>query len=187
MTKKTIFDAVDCSLRDICNHLPGGENLFGGIPVILGGDFQQILPVVPRGDRAAIVMACLQYSRVWPHLECLILCENMRLAANDDPVNREFAQWLAEMSHNEHLIGKTTLPDTIFQTSSVTMFAGTIYPADQLHQVHQNPGFFISRAILSPYNRKVDELNEVFLHQIEGELHTFNSHDQADVNENAQG
>jgi hypothetical protein len=84
--------------------------------------------------------------------------------ASSIPENREFTQWLAEMSYNEHLISKTTLLNTIFQTSSVTMFAETIYPADQLHQVHQNPGFFISCAILSSYNCKIDELNEVFLY-----------------------
>jgi hypothetical protein len=57
----------------------------------------------------------------------------MQLAANDDPVNREFTQWLADMSYNEHLISKTTLPDTIFQTLSVTTFAETIYPINQLY------------------------------------------------------
>jgi hypothetical protein len=111
----------------------------------------------------------------------------MQLAANNDAINREFAQWLADMSHNQSLISKTTLPDTIFQTLSVTTFAETIYPIEQLCQVHQDPDFFIGRAILSPYNCKVDELNEMFLQQMEGEIHTFDSYDQADLNENAQG
>ena len=66
-------------------------------------------------------------------MKCLILYENIQLAVNNNPVNREFTQWLAEMSYNEHLISKTTLSDTIFQTSLVIMFAETIYPADQLY------------------------------------------------------
>ncbi|POS81667.1 hypothetical protein EPUL_005931, partial [Erysiphe pulchra] len=38
------FDAVDRVLQDIRDN----RNLFGGIPVVLGGDFAQILPVVKR-------------------------------------------------------------------------------------------------------------------------------------------
>jgi hypothetical protein len=33
--------------------------LFGGVPVILGGDFAQILPVVLYGSQADTVQACL--------------------------------------------------------------------------------------------------------------------------------
>ena len=49
MTAKTVFDAVDQTLQNIHAHLPGGGHPFGGIPIILEGDFQQILPVVPKG------------------------------------------------------------------------------------------------------------------------------------------
>ena len=110
MTKKTVFDAVDCSLRDIRSHLPGGTSAFGGIPVILVGDFQQTLPVIPHGDRSRTVFASLQYAKIWPHLNHIFLHENMRLATHQDPANLNFAAWLARMSYDENLIGDITLP-----------------------------------------------------------------------------
>ena len=49
-------EAVNRSLQDI----RGNEQLFGGIPVVFGGDFQQILPVIPKGSREEIVGWCIQ-------------------------------------------------------------------------------------------------------------------------------
>ena len=50
------FKAVHRMLTDVRSN----DSTFGGLPTILGGDFAQILPVVPRGNRAAIVGAYLQ-------------------------------------------------------------------------------------------------------------------------------
>jgi hypothetical protein len=58
MTSRVIFYAVNSTLQDIRSHLPGGDCAFGGIPTILGGDFQQTLPIVPHGNRADSVRAC---------------------------------------------------------------------------------------------------------------------------------
>jgi ATP-dependent DNA helicase PIF1 len=45
MTHCYVFEAVDHTLRDITQK---EDLLFGGIPFVLGGDFAQTLPVVPR-------------------------------------------------------------------------------------------------------------------------------------------
>ena len=45
--------AVNRTFTDLLDN----DDLFGGIPMVLGGDFAQILPVVPRGNREAIVAA----------------------------------------------------------------------------------------------------------------------------------
>jgi len=42
---KACFEAVNRTLKDVCNS--GNLQLFGGIPTVLGGDFAQILPVIP--------------------------------------------------------------------------------------------------------------------------------------------
>ncbi|POS84475.1 hypothetical protein EPUL_002381, partial [Erysiphe pulchra] len=55
MQSKHNFRAVDMVLRDLCD----GNEFFGGIPVLLGGDFDQILPVVLRGRREQVVMFAL--------------------------------------------------------------------------------------------------------------------------------
>jgi len=43
-------------LTDICSN----NSTFSKVPTILGGDFTQILPVIPRGNRVAIVGTYLQ-------------------------------------------------------------------------------------------------------------------------------
>ncbi len=64
MMHKHVFEAVDKTFRDIMGR---PDMLFGGKVVVLGGDFRQILPVVPRGNRGQIVGASLKRSAtIWP-------------------------------------------------------------------------------------------------------------------------
>ena len=44
-------EAVDRTMRDVRDD----EHLFGGVTVVFGSDFQQILPVIPGGGREQIV------------------------------------------------------------------------------------------------------------------------------------
>jgi len=53
MQHKYCFEAVNRTLNDIRNT--SDNAVFGNSPIIIGGDFVQILPVVPGGNRAAIV------------------------------------------------------------------------------------------------------------------------------------
>ena len=63
MQYKYCSEAVNRTLNDICGT--DDTALFGNIPIILGGDFAQILPVIRKGNRAATVTACLQISFLW--------------------------------------------------------------------------------------------------------------------------
>ena len=56
MQHRYCAEAVDRTLQDICDN----TSLFGGITVVFGGDFRQILPVVVRGSREKIVVASLK-------------------------------------------------------------------------------------------------------------------------------
>jgi ATP-dependent DNA helicase PIF1 len=56
MQNKEVVEAVD---KCLCN-ITKVNSLSGGIPVVLGGIWAQILPVVPRGSRSNVVNACLQ-------------------------------------------------------------------------------------------------------------------------------
>ncbi|KAF6136817.1 hypothetical protein GIB67_030102 [Kingdonia uniflora] len=64
MQHKYCVEVVDRSLQDV---LENGRP-FGGITVVLGGDFRQILPVVPKGVREDIVSASLRRSYIWGHI-----------------------------------------------------------------------------------------------------------------------
>ena len=92
MQHRHCVEAVDCTLQDICDT----NKSFGGITVVLGGDFRQILPVIPKGVREQIVGASLRRSLLWRDIHILILGLNMRLN-NPDGSNQEFAKFLMEV------------------------------------------------------------------------------------------
>jgi ATP-dependent DNA helicase PIF1 len=48
--------------------------------MIMCGDFQQVLPVIPRASKAQTVEACLNKSYIWDHnVEVITLHQNMRV------------------------------------------------------------------------------------------------------------
>ncbi|XP_021739786.1 ATP-dependent DNA helicase PIF6-like [Chenopodium quinoa] len=55
MAKKENIESLDVLLRDICNP----NLLFGGKIVVFGGDFRQVLPVVPKRTQREAVAASL--------------------------------------------------------------------------------------------------------------------------------
>jgi ATP-dependent DNA helicase PIF1 len=57
--------------------------IFGGKIVVLGGDFRQIWPVVPKGGREDIVNASLFRLHLWQHVTILRLHMNMRVMATN--------------------------------------------------------------------------------------------------------
>ena len=85
-------EAVDRTLRDICND----DRPFAGITTILGGDFLQTLPVVPKGSREDIVDATIQRSDLWQNVEILFLHQNMRIDQGSADAH-QFSQWLLEI------------------------------------------------------------------------------------------
>ena len=91
-------EAVDHTLHDICSN----PQPFGGITIVLGGDFLQTLPVIPRGSYEDIVNATIQHSALWEHAEVLCLHQNMRLEQGDMDA-QVFAQWLLKVSHGQNM------------------------------------------------------------------------------------
>jgi len=75
MTHRHNYEAVDRSLRDLLRV----QKPFGGLTVLFGGDFRQVLPVVPRGTRSQITAASLKRSTLWPHISIKRLTVNMRV------------------------------------------------------------------------------------------------------------
>lgn len=84
MAHRNCFEALDRSLRDIIRTPDGkpSKKPFGGKVVVFGGDFRQILPVVPMGTRHDIVYASICSSKLWAHCKVLKLTQNMRLTVS---------------------------------------------------------------------------------------------------------
>jgi hypothetical protein len=82
MTYRHCFDALDRTMRDILSeHRAENANIpLGGKPIVLGGQFRQILPVVRKGSRSAIMNTSITSSPLWQHATVLKLQTNMRLS-----------------------------------------------------------------------------------------------------------
>lgn len=85
MTHKHYFEALDRTLRDIMGNNPNSNSIFSGKVIVFGGDFRQILPVVPRGIRSGIIHSPLNASYIWNDCEVLTLTINMRLQSGSNP------------------------------------------------------------------------------------------------------
>lgn len=72
MTHRHAFEALDRSLKDIT----GVDLSFGGKIVILGGFFQQVLPVVPHSTKCETIGACILKSELWRDVGILGLKQN---------------------------------------------------------------------------------------------------------------
>jgi hypothetical protein len=76
-----VFEAVNRCLQDIMAIInPTFKFLpFGGLVVVFGGDFRQILLVVPRGTRGDVVAAALNRFSIWQHVHVFKLHTNMHV------------------------------------------------------------------------------------------------------------
>ncbi|XP_004301981.1 PREDICTED: ATP-dependent DNA helicase PIF1-like [Fragaria vesca subsp. vesca] len=96
MTNRHAFEALDRTFCDIM----GVEIPFGGKIMIFGGDFRQVLPVVPKGTRSQLIEASIVKSAFWAQVRILRLRQNMR--SINDP---QFAEFLLRVGDgSEHVI-----------------------------------------------------------------------------------
>lgn len=81
MSDRRCFEYLDRSLWDVldCNHQP-----FGGISILLGGDFRQTLPVSPKAKRVDIVDLTLPHSYLWTFFQVQKLTQIMRVISTND-------------------------------------------------------------------------------------------------------
>ena len=173
MQGKKQFEAVHRMLCDV----RGSNDLFGGIPVVLGGDFAQILPVVKGSNRARTVEENLQQSFIWPNLQLLFLHENMRVRAGE--ANQRFSEYIRSMSYRPELRGTVPLPDMIPQYQDQASFCHSIFPPALMAADRRDLDFFARRAILSVRNETAAEINAQILSTLRGEMHEFHAVDTA--------
>ncbi|KAI5593278.1 hypothetical protein BDE02_03G003900 [Populus trichocarpa] len=185
MNNRCCFKALDRSLRDVLtngNDLPN-DKPFGGKSILLGGDFRQILPVIPRGTKEDIVHASLCSSVLWSKFKVLTLTENMRLSSNglSNDQKKElaiFANWILA-------IGDGTQHDALFPDDSdasmikipqdlllepgsnpILAIVSAVYPS--IRDINIDPCYFRDRAIVTPRNATVSEINDFILNMLPG-------------------
>lgn len=176
MMSKYCFQALDRTLCDIMKTTD--ERLFGGKVVVFGGDFRQILPVIPQGNRADIVMASINKSYIWKHCKVLQLTKNMRLFSEPDCREaeeiKEFSEWILQLGDgkiNEPNTGETIIdiPKDLLVTNCedpIESIVSEVY--GNTFKDSKDPLFFQERAILCPTNENVDVINNYMLDRLTG-------------------
>ncbi|XP_021984746.1 uncharacterized protein LOC110880546 [Helianthus annuus] len=154
MVHKHAFEALDRSMKkksfgkSIRSDIP-----FGGKIIVFGGDFRQILPVIPNGTRQQIVNASLSYSYICSKCKLLRLTKNMRLTigaqSSDMESIRNFAKWLLDIGEGnvgDDNDGQATieLPDDLLITDTsdpIQSLIDFVYPS--IMQQFRIPRFFL--------------------------------------------
>ncbi|KAJ5751269.1 hypothetical protein N7533_008297 [Penicillium manginii] len=173
MQDRYAVELVDRLLKDARDD----DRLFGGLPVLMGGDFAQTLPIVVPSSRTRTVAACLQRSSIWPQLTVLQLHRNMRLPPTGD--NTGYGQYLSTMSYREDLQGTIILPQYIPRSDTVEELCDAIYPTAALSAATENLEFFAERSIVTIRNDAVAVFNDRLISRMTGDLRTYWSADRA--------
>ncbi|CAF1711503.1 unnamed protein product [Brassica oleracea] len=174
MMSKHCFEALDKTMADIMKSPEGTP--FGGKVVVFGGDFRQILPVIPRGSRPDIVLATLNSSYLWKHCKVLELTKNMRLMAETDLQQAEeiktFSKWILDLGNgkiNEPNTGETMIEipkDLLIKECKEPIAAIVSEVYGNTFEDSKDPVFFQERAILCPTNADVEVINDYMLDRL---------------------
>ena len=180
MQHRYCFAAVSRTLNDLCN-VSDEACIFGNIPILLGGDYAQIAPVVRRGNRATTVYASLISSELWQYFQILRLTVNMRVQPGAD--NVVFAKWLECMSYDNSMNGNLPLPEYIRTYTNLQDLIDFVYPPITIATACTDLATFQHRCILAFHNDTINALNAMILQQLPGDLQIFHAVDTSDVNE----
>ena len=195
MTQRYAFEALDRTLRDILGYenKEKREKLFGGLTVLLGGDFRQILPVITKGKRQEVVQACINRSHLWKFCKVFTLTRSMRVneISPDGSINsrkQEFNRWVLKLGDgNLPAISKEEedeptwieIPEEfIIDTSNnpIGQIVKATFPDFTTRQVED--AYLKERAILTPRNDDADAINAYMFEQLKGKTITYKSADE---------
>ncbi|XP_073059568.1 uncharacterized protein [Primulina eburnea] len=176
MANRYAFESVSMSFQDIMdNHIA-----FGGKTMVFGGDFRQVLPVVKRGSKAEQIAASISRSTFWHCLKIIHLQQNMRSAQDTD-----FSQFLLRIGDGlQHTVNRDfiKLPDSIIipweGEQSIQILIDSIFPNMINHVNDEN--YMVDRAIITPKNVDVDNINQMLIINFPGEEKEYTSWDSVE-------
>jgi ATP-dependent DNA helicase PIF1 len=158
MCSAKVLEIIDRGLQDLRNStLP-----FGGMFLILGGDFRQILPVVRHGTRGELIQQCIKSSYLWNQFHVIRLSQNMR--ANQD--ESHFAAWLLE-------VGNGSADDL---QHNVTILSECLLRGNLAEEVFGNSVLASEMSTLR--TKIINELNRQIIQTLPGEITVVKSIDQ---------
>ncbi|XP_019190490.1 PREDICTED: uncharacterized protein LOC109184951 [Ipomoea nil] len=189
MMHKHCFEALDRTMRDLLRFVdPNSEmKTFGGKTVVLGGDFRQILPVVPKGTRQDIVSSAINSSYLWDSCKVLRLTKNLRLSSVHNGVNgqalQEFANWIANIGDGKlggrnDGFAEVQIPNHMLVSSGGNDIKAIVESTFPMFAVgNTDLEHLIGRAILAPTLDVVNAVNEYITKLHDAESRSYYSSD----------
>ncbi|KAF7807457.1 ATP-dependent DNA helicase PIF1-like [Senna tora] len=190
MAHRYYFEALDMSLRDIIGyHNPECyKKPFGGKVIVFGGDFRQILPVIPKCFHQDILLSSLNSSYIWDSCKLLTLTKNMRLCSgSSDSENQaiyKFLEWILKIGNgligyvlNEEESHITILEDILIHDvqDPIDAIVKSTYPS--FMDNYDKHAYIRDRAVLAPSLDDVASVNNYMLSLLPGEESTYLSSD----------
>jgi ATP-dependent DNA helicase PIF1 len=179
MAHRYTFECLDRTLKDIMSTEDKPcTTIFGGKVIVFGGDFRQILPVIPRGNRSDIVHASINASYIWDHCQVLTLTKNMRLKqGSDSEENQEvalFSEWLLKLGEgklsepNDGYAEIPIPPEMLITefTDPILAIIESTYP--NFLENYSSYEYLKNRAILASTIEVVDQINDHVLSLMPG-------------------
>ena len=180
---KHLYETMDRSFRSLLEN----DEPYGGKVILHSGDWKQILPVIQGGSRAEIVQATLKASHLWVHVQLFPLTENVRIknSKNDDAV--QYDKFLVDIGEGkietDSKIGNDMIkiPDHMkSESDDVVGFVKEVFPnfQEKIRTGLENRDsigpawnqFVHERAIICARNQDVEEINNICLNMMDGEI-----------------
>ncbi|XP_014680866.1 PREDICTED: ATP-dependent DNA helicase pif1-like [Priapulus caudatus] len=152
--------------------IPGIDVPFGSKIFLMGGDFRQVLPVVPKQSQT-IIENCLKRSILWPHFKVVKLTKNMRTRKNQ----QHYAQWLLQLGNGELNSQLTNAPPSSIEIpSQCNIISEQDNIVDAVFTNVSVPQELSNSVIPTPLN---ETLNDKVIKKLPGLSKTYTSTDKA--------
>ncbi|CAH2016859.1 unnamed protein product [Acanthoscelides obtectus] len=169
MVHKSIFNEIDRKTREIMNN----DIPFGGKIIIILGDFRQCAPIVPLAGKNETISASVKCSQLWQYFVQYDLVTNVRAL----PQENEFKDWLMTIGNNSEILRRLeNSRDTIVKIPNriiVEDVTESIYGSN----LTEHDFTLLQKAILSPLNIHVKDINSVVLEKLPGRSRQYLSVD----------
>nr|XP_016500722.1 PREDICTED: ATP-dependent DNA helicase PIF3-like [Nicotiana tabacum] len=170
MANHQTIETVDRSFRDIMDI----NEPFGGKVMVFGGDFRQVLQVVPKFTRAETINTSLVKSYLWNKMKKVQLIRNMRARA--DPTFSDFLLRIGNREEPTIRDDMVLLPEKLIvkhdgDSTGEDNLIREIFPF--LDEMSSCAKYITESVILASRNEYVDQLNEMLIAKFPGESRTF--------------
>jgi hypothetical protein len=159
---------------------------FGGVIFLIAGDVGQTLAKIKgRCSRSLIIQALFCRSSLFSDFKIFRLTKNLRLSLNKTPKRKKifdayekFLLSIRNGTYNHDRLNRIKLPQYIKQFQDKDKLIEFVYNKN-FHLLNDED--FACRAIVTPLNKNVDDLNEYILEEyVLGEEQTYFSKDSED-------